>query len=261
MSKIILVSAALFGLVNGDSVGTYFFGNGCFWHNQHLFTTSFEQRALGRSEETLSSTAVYVGGTKEPSPLCYPSPSGFNNHEEFGAAEAVTVTINNEKEFSQAADIFFNDFQRIGVKTWARRDVYDQGPQFRAVVGMPGGLKGSMGELLESSNKHNMTLLEGMGSGEAWRGGEGRIGWVWWLTNGGRGEGQGEEERVASSNFFYFCLFGGASPFSMSFCVMIQRAADTTSPNFPSHQPPPHQPPPYQPPPYQTTPTPHHPRP
>ncbi|GMI06045.1 hypothetical protein TrRE_jg3846 [Triparma retinervis] len=158
--------SALVVLIAGvhASETTYFFGNGCFWHNQHLFTKEFEQARLGRKDGELSSTAVYVAGTNEPSPLCYPSSSGFNNHEEFGSAEAVSIAINDEKEFSLAADIFFGDFQRIAAKTWARRDVYDQGAQFRAVVGVPGGIKGKMGGLLEAANKHNMTLLEGVGS-------------------------------------------------------------------------------------------------
>ena len=94
------------------------------------------------------------------------SSTNYNNHEQYGSAEAVSLHLSNLKDFALAAKLFFSDFQRIGVNVWARKDVYDQGPQFRALIGVPGGLNGDYGPLLEDANLHGMELLDGEGSDE-----------------------------------------------------------------------------------------------
>ncbi|GMI21814.1 hypothetical protein TeGR_g9829 [Tetraparma gracilis] len=146
------------------SAPSVFFGNGCFWHMQHLLTTELEQGLLGRDTADLTSTAGYAGGKEEPTPLCYPSEADFNNHEEFGSAEVVSVELEGVEQVEMAASIFFNDFARTGRDTWARKDGFDQGAQFRAVVGLPGGLGGEYGDALGKGNVHNMTLLAGSGA-------------------------------------------------------------------------------------------------
>uniref|UniRef100_A0A7S2H6G9 Uncharacterized protein n=1 Tax=Octactis speculum TaxID=3111310 RepID=A0A7S2H6G9_9STRA len=44
---------------------------------------------------------------------------------------------------------------------WSRRDAYDIGAEYRAVVGLPGGLDGPHGTVLRRANTeaHNMTLV------------------------------------------------------------------------------------------------------
>lgn len=138
------------------SAPSVFFGNGCFWHMQHLLTTELEQGLLGRDAADLTSTAGYAGGKEEPTPLCYPSEADFNNHEEFGSAEVVSVELEGVDQVEMAASIFFNDFARTGRDTWARKDGFDQGAQFRAVVGLPGGLGGEYGDALGKGNVHNV---------------------------------------------------------------------------------------------------------
>merc|ERR1712086_524157 len=64
----------------------------------------------------------------------------------------------------EAAVAYFRTFVEIGPGIWARHDVYDIGSEYRALIGLPGGLAGPYGSTLGKANYHNMTLVAGAGS-------------------------------------------------------------------------------------------------
>jgi len=114
----------------------------------------------------LDVTAGYAGSLDSTSPLCYPNPSGYHNYEKLGFAETVTMSLNSSQAFQDAASIYFKDFSQIQVDPpiWSRKDFFDQGAPYRAVVGMPGGLDGKHGPALRNANVREMKLVEGNGS-------------------------------------------------------------------------------------------------
>lgn len=128
-----------------------FFGNGCFWSRQHAFV-AFE-RQLGRTDDQLTSIAAYAGNAT-PGTLCY------EEYGKSGAAEVVALDVDN---VTAAALTYFDSFVPFG-SVYERDDYYDLGPDYRALVGVPGGLDGAYGAQLTAANIHNMTLVQGNGS-------------------------------------------------------------------------------------------------
>ena len=61
--------------------------------------------------------------------------------------------------------VFFNQsFVNYGEGIWGRRDDADRGPEYRALIGLPGGVKGPYMRSVTRANLHGMRLVEGKGS-------------------------------------------------------------------------------------------------
>jgi len=144
--------------------------NGCYWEIQYDMVVFFEQLGLQRTDEELTAVAGYAGGNI-PNPdnvYCYNNYNDTDSYYKFGMAEAVGFKVNSERELTTALDVYFREtFQNYtnGDGYWQRKDIYDQGPENRAIIGMPGGY-GVWGDVLSSVNEaiHNMTLIPGSGN-------------------------------------------------------------------------------------------------
>jgi hypothetical protein len=81
-------------------------------------------------------------------------------------------------DFAGAATVYFESFVALSGSEppiYARADYADAGAQYRATVGLPGGLEGAFGAQLRAANFRNMTLVAGkggdadtLGSGAVW---------------------------------------------------------------------------------------------
>ena len=138
---------------------TLFFGNGCFWARQHTFITQLEQAALGRTDAQLTSVAAYAGGIIPKSgALCYENVNRTDQYADYGAAEVVSMVL-KPTEVGRAASVYFSTFVELQPGVWGRADPQDIGAEYRALVGVPGGLDGPHGPALRAANVHNMTLI------------------------------------------------------------------------------------------------------
>ena len=61
---------------------------------------------------------------------------------------------------AQAAAVYFSTFVELQPHIWGRPDPQDVGPEYRAVVGVPGGLAGPHGQALRAANLRNLSLVE-----------------------------------------------------------------------------------------------------
>jgi len=64
------------------------------------------------------------------------------DYEQLGHGEVVFMDI-PEANFKDFAKIYFDNFVKIFSK-YARKDVFDKGPGYRHLVGIPGGMKSSL---------------------------------------------------------------------------------------------------------------------
>jgi len=126
---------------DSDLVPVYF-GVGCFWHVQHEFVEA-EKRILGRQEADLTARAGYAGGTRTakvasrpdlPSTVCYHNMQGVADYGKLGHGECVGLKVPaaTVKDF---AAVYFDLFDKNG----DRPDKGDRGPEYRSLLGLPGG--------------------------------------------------------------------------------------------------------------------------
>lgn len=143
-----------------------YFGNGCFWDLQHLLVTKAETSELKRNASEITSVCGYAGGKGKSDRLCYHNENNTDDYGELGHAEVVGIRVNDEEALFHVASVFFREsFVRLpGSSNYTRKDMYDLGPEYRALVGIPGGLKGEYGDTLRRANVHGMALKEGRGS-------------------------------------------------------------------------------------------------
>jgi len=139
-----------------DLVSVYF-GCGCFWHVQHEFIQA-EQRILSRDGPNLTALSGYAGGTRLNSlgTACY------DDYDSNGHTEVVEVRIPRSSIPAFAA-VFWGLF--VGKN---RVDVMDQGPGYRAALGLPGGMSSSLLQEVDASQEGHVSqrfqLLEGSGN-------------------------------------------------------------------------------------------------
>lgn len=153
------------GLDESTSVRVYF-GNGCFFAHQNLFIEGFERKVLNRTDANLSAIAGYAGSPKTGprGAACYHNPSNFSDYGRLGHAEAVEVEV-PFKSLDAAFAVYFDSFVQVDKGLWSRFDFYDQGAEYRSLLGVPGGIKNdAVMEAVRRSNVHNLTLLPGQGS-------------------------------------------------------------------------------------------------
>ena len=153
-----LLATLLLAAVYQDPL-TVFFGNGCFFARQHTFVTKLEQELLGRAADELTAVAAYAGGgVPRSGRLCYENSNQTDEYGAHGAAEVVSLQL-QPKHFAAAARVYFATFVELQPGVWARPDYQDMGAEYRALVGIPGGLKGPYGAALGAANVHNLTLV------------------------------------------------------------------------------------------------------
>lgn len=142
-----------------------YFGNGCFFHQQHLFITGFEMSALDRSAANITSIAAYAGG-QAASRLCYHNSNNVSDYGELGHAEVVSVAVPSDRVYDIFHFFFTKAFQEIAPGIWSRNDVFDVGGEYRSIIGLPGGLHGPLASDINKANQdaHKMKLLPGQGS-------------------------------------------------------------------------------------------------
>lgn len=148
--------------------GDYYFGNGCMWRVQHLITTRFEQvPPQNRSGTSLTATAGYAGGVSPPVPTCYHNTENVSVYGNYGCAEAVRVRINTDAELVAVARAYFGDFMSIGPlgphgeEIWTRVDYGDVGAEYRALIGVPGGMGNTAAlDILTRSDVNTHTSLK-----------------------------------------------------------------------------------------------------
>jgi len=146
-------------LAAGEEIQVYF-GSGCFWHVQHEIIVA-EKKHLGRSEKEATAIAGYAGGLKTgpDGKVCYHNLNMDSDYGRMGHSEAVGVKIPSDK-FPQFAKEFFNLFYK-----GERIDPQDRGGEYRAVLGMPGGVDGPYFSVAkEYADQKGMTLKEGKGN-------------------------------------------------------------------------------------------------
>lgn len=127
-----------------ESVVSCYFGVGCFWHVQHEFVEA-EKKILGRGERELTSLAGYAGGTQlgkdrnrpdlKRGLVCYHNPLGIADYGKLGHAEVVGMLLPADK-ITSFTEEYFTLFDKNG----DRPDKGDRGPEYRSLMGIPGGM-------------------------------------------------------------------------------------------------------------------------
>ena len=138
-----------------------YFGAGSFYNIQHELVEA-EKRILGRKDKELSSLAGYAGGTKvgadvknpviQRSPVCFYNVKVSEEYGKLGHSQAVGLKI-PRGQFSNFASEYFKLIN----------DGAEQDPEFRNIVGIPGGMKSSLFSYLKSQTPKDFELKEGKG--------------------------------------------------------------------------------------------------
>ena len=116
-----------------ESIDVYF-GCGCFWHVQHEFVEA-ERKILGRSDKELTSRAGYAGGNTKGKQPCYHNIQGKNDYGKFGHGEVVGMSIPASKYGAFAEEYF----KLLGPDGSRPDQGGDRGPEYRNLIGVPGG--------------------------------------------------------------------------------------------------------------------------
>jgi peptide methionine sulfoxide reductase MsrA len=159
-------SSALSAAESARASISMYFGNGCFFARQNLFVNHFERKVLGRDDGQLSSIAGYAGSMKTGphGAACYHNPRNFSDYGTLGHAEAVEIEV-PLVSLDEVFAIYFDSFIQLEKGSWVRPDMYDQGAEYRSLIGVPGGLTNTrVLAAMHRANVHNMTLRPGQGS-------------------------------------------------------------------------------------------------
>ena len=170
----IVIANTATNLLDSKDIDVYF-GVGCFWHVQHEFVSA-ENKILGRDNDHLTSRAGYAGGIKygkinknsgtpdqkyanNDRQVCYHNLMGVSEYGDLGHTEVVGLTIPSSS-ISDFADTYFSLFVNAD-----RPDVGDRGPEYRATIGIPGGVENPIFSKLQAKAKDNgLTLIAGKGN-------------------------------------------------------------------------------------------------
>ena len=144
-------------------------GNGCFWHTQYDFFR-VERDELGRGLDQVTARVGYAGGTGSGphGQVCYHGGPAGTMYGEMDYAEAVQVMLDADADvgatqFEALVTKYFSDtFHRVG-DVWVRGDPMDRGPDYRNVIGIPGGTSGALYAAVVEANVNGMELVEGTG--------------------------------------------------------------------------------------------------
>ena len=141
-----------------------YFGCGCFWHVQHEFV-QLERSLLKRADLELSSRCGYAAGSLlgENGKVCYHNLRGVADYGKLGHAEAVAMRI-PPSALPDFAKLYFSLFVSYnllpGREIFERADPQDRGPEYRSVLGLPGGVRSVYFAQIERANGNKMKLVE-----------------------------------------------------------------------------------------------------
>jgi len=152
-------SRALPAKAADDELVKMYFGAGCFWHVQHEFVLKEAER-LERRGSSFTALTGYAGGKAlQDGKVCYHNSRDVADYGKLGHAEVVQVTI-PVREVPAFADKFIEIFGPRGY----RHDPQDRGPEYRSVLGLPGGSKSELFPTIEAAAKGSpMKLVAGKG--------------------------------------------------------------------------------------------------
>jgi len=143
-----------------------YFGNGCFWGRQKDFVDA--EMKLGRNN--ISAVAGYAGGpyTARDGRVCYYYAPPETEYERLGHAESVGVDLMGTPEEQAAqlrefARVYFKQFRQtpFGMQ---RQDPQDEGPGYRNVIGIPGGIDSPLMAIIAEENVNKMEMRPGNGN-------------------------------------------------------------------------------------------------
>lgn len=141
-----------------------YFGCGCFWHVQHEFVEA-EKNILGRGASDLSAFVGYAGGKAgaKDGKVCYHNAVGVSDYGSLGHAEVVCLRVPPSK-FGPIAEEYCKLFSSTGERPDQNGD---RGPEYRNLVGFPGGMKSPLAKkLVEASEKQGDKLDFAIGKGD-----------------------------------------------------------------------------------------------
>jgi peptide methionine sulfoxide reductase MsrA len=144
-----------------DLVDVYF-GVGCYWHIQHEFVQA-ERDILGRTDLQLTSRTGYAGGTGigPEGRVCYHNFENIADYGKLGHAEVVGLKIPGPA-IQNFSEVYFNLFDP---DTGDRVDPQDQGPEYRSLIGLPGGTEHPMYPAVKAAgNAKGFQLETGKGN-------------------------------------------------------------------------------------------------
>mmetsp|Transcript_23679 Transcript_23679/g.67427 ORF Transcript_23679/g.67427 Transcript_23679/m.67427 type:complete len:252 (+) Transcript_23679:85-840(+) len=143
-----------------------YFGNGCFFAHQYLLVEGFERNILGRRDDQLTAVQGYGGSAKtgKHGSACYHNAANYSDYGILGHAEVVEVVVPLDY-LEQAFNVYFGSFMQFDEGQWSRPDFYDQGSEYRSVLGVPGGMENKrVLEAVKAADTKNITLRPGLGS-------------------------------------------------------------------------------------------------
>jgi peptide methionine sulfoxide reductase MsrA len=134
-----------------------YFGNGCFWGRQRDFAVSEMQ--MNRSMSGVTAVAGYAGG-RGASPdgrVCYYIGPPSTVYERLGHAEVVQVELQGQpdeqkQQYKRLAQVYFSQFKKTN-RGMLRLDPQDEGPGYRNVIGIPGGVGSDFFPILQVSRQ------------------------------------------------------------------------------------------------------------
>jgi len=145
------------------------FGEGCFWERQYPYTRIEldPEGPFRRKNETVTSVAGYAGSQQSisTSQVCYETAANVSlDYGNLGYAESVRISLDHGREnqqFRALVDDFFKSFTATETG-FQRPDPQDKGTPYRTMVGIPGGVSGSLYHVLEAANvprgPYNLTM-------------------------------------------------------------------------------------------------------
>jgi len=160
--------------VNPSSNVKVYWGVGCFWHVQHEFVET-ERRVLGRRDDAISSLTGYAGGktTGNGGVVCYHNVLNKGDYGKNGYGEVVGMEIPFAK-IGDFAKEYFSLFDRAG----DRPDKGDRGPEYRSLLGLPGGVSSPLFSAIKAeADARGIKLVEGKGNDADTMGKDGLV-WV-----------------------------------------------------------------------------------
>lgn len=131
-----------------------------------MFVDKLEQKVLKRVDAEVTSLTGYAGSqrTGDKHTACYHNPDNFSDYGLLGDAEVVQVDVPTHA-LENAFLTFFSSFVELDKDQWERPDYFNQGAEYRSLIGIPGGMQNTkIFQILQKANLHNMSLRDGQGS-------------------------------------------------------------------------------------------------
>jgi len=162
-------------VINNNEKISIYVGNGCFWHTQYDTFMIEKNPPFSRSLEEITSLVGYAGSVRTSSDgyVCYHNfiGSSGSDYGHLGHAEVVQVELSNETTTTREQfTVLLQQYFEHGFQTTSggrlRLDPQDYGAEYRNQIGIPGGVNGSLYDLIEQANTPNMQLKAGKGGPE-----------------------------------------------------------------------------------------------